>query len=654
MTTLPTPKSKRYATPIPYLLVAMVGAIAFIVYYPGLNGPFVFDDEPNIVENRALQISSLNQQELTAAITAVKAGPLGRPLSYLTFALNYYFFGNESFSFKVVNLFIHILTGLSLFVLTQLLLRAHRFTHRLCRTKVQIRWTALAVSTLWLLHPLGLTSVLYIVQRMTSLAALFTILSLVCYLLGRMRLIAGRSISLNCILGFFTFALLAILSKENAALIPYYVLLIEVCLLKFKTRSENSRMLSIGLYGICIFPIVAVIFEFDRVTDWLTHSYELRPFTLNERLLTETRVMWLYIKLIFMPRPSELGLYHDDLPLSTALFTPITTLGSILGLISLLSSAVIFRNKASIFSFGIVFFLIGHTIESSFIPLEIAHEHRNYLPMFGLLLIIGYYSAHPKVLNTYKVTAISGLLILISMYAVITAHRTSQWSDEAELAFSLAQYHPESARSNYEAGRILTGMIELHPEDAENNQKYYRLGHKYFTQAAKADKSNTGGLFGILYLDSILGRSTESHTIKELKTRLSEHPILPATTTAFTNLHKCWVEERCAIDPGLITNLYRTALNNPLIAAKYRASLYNELAIAELRLGKVVLALPIFQKALETEPGKPQIWFNFIQALISAGKFEQASTHIRDAKIRFSDPNNLQRIAKLETQLIRH
>jgi len=362
--------------------------------------------------------------------------------------------------------------------------------------------------------------------------------------------------------------------------------------------------------------------------------------------------MWIYIKLIFMPRLSELGLYQDDIPISTNLFTPLTTLGSILGLISLLVSTLILKNKAPIYSFGILFFLVGHSIESSIIPLEIAHEHRNYLPMFGLLLIIGYYSVHPRVLSIYKTANVLGLLVLLSMYTAITAQRVSQWANEGELAFSLAQHHPKSARSNYEAGRILTGMIEASLEDPVSHQRYYPLASEFFSLANKADRSSPSGLFGMLYLNSILGIPIKTNTLNELKTRLSEHPILPATANTFTSIHRCWVEERCVIDPHILAELFRTALTNELISANSRASLYNELAITELWLGKTKLALSLFEKAVDTAPGKPQLWFNFIQILISTGKTEQAESHLHHVKLQFSDPNSLQRIAHLENQLI--
>ena len=132
--------------------------------------------------------------------------------------------------------------------------------------------------------------------------------------------------------------------------------------------------------------LAAMAYVYWSNPQWLWAGYDLRSFTLFERLLTEGRVLWFYLGLIVFPQLEHLGLYHDDIAISTGLFTPWTTLPALVGLAWLAFLSWWTRTRAPLVSFGIAWFLIGHAMESTVLPLEIAHEHRNYLPLLGILL----------------------------------------------------------------------------------------------------------------------------------------------------------------------------------------------------------------------------------------------------------------------------
>jgi hypothetical protein len=117
---------------------------------------------------------------------------------------------------------------------------------------------------------------------------------------------------------------------------------------------------------------------------WLWAGYDLRPFSLVERLMSEGRILWFYLGLMVAPRMAAFGLYHDDIAVSTGLFSPWTTLPALLGLAGLAWLAWRVRKSAPLAAFGIAWFLIGHSLESTVLPLELAHEHRNYLPLLGV------------------------------------------------------------------------------------------------------------------------------------------------------------------------------------------------------------------------------------------------------------------------------
>lgn len=111
----------------------------------------------------------------------------------------------------------------------------------------------------------------------------------------------------------------------------------------------------------------------------LLAGYSARS-SLTERPLTEGRVVIFYLYLIVCPHLESFGIYHDDIAISTSLTTPPTTIFALLTLGALVVAAWRMRESRPIVSFGIAWFLVGHLLESTILPLEIAHEHRNYLP----------------------------------------------------------------------------------------------------------------------------------------------------------------------------------------------------------------------------------------------------------------------------------
>ena len=168
------------------LLLAVLAVAVLGIYSPGLEGPFVLDDHPNIVDNRLIAVDQLRD----AAFSLGNRPYPHRGLARLSFALNYYFAGGEfdRFAFKATNVAIHVLNGLLVYWLSVLLLR--RYAGGVRPASADAGWSAmqsylpLVVAALWLLHPIQLTSVLYVVQRMTSMAAFFVLLGLVVFVSG--------------------------------------------------------------------------------------------------------------------------------------------------------------------------------------------------------------------------------------------------------------------------------------------------------------------------------------------------------------------------------------------------------------------------------------------------------------------------------------
>jgi hypothetical protein len=443
---------------------SLLGAILFAVivaYLPGLKGPFVLDDAQNITLNESIALTSLDRDSLRTALSGNDSGIFRRPISALTFALNHYAVGGfgSSFAFKITNLAIHLANTLLIWFLCLALLDTPAAKKAL-RPKQRVV-AALFVTALWALHPIQLTNVLYVVQRMNSLSAFWVLLGLLLYFYGRMRLPHDpvRGIGIMS-LGAATGILLGTLSKENAVLWPLFALTTELTLFSPQRIAKKARAPLIAfhaaLLGLMAATVIVLLF---LQPDFVQQGYAGRSFSPLQRLLTESRVLWDYLFTLAVPDVRRLGLFHDDIVVSTGLFTPLTTLTALLALGAAIALAVIYRRRYPVAAFAFLWFLVGHSLESSVLGLELAYEHRNYLPSFGLLfgavvLTTQLGTERPPLKRAVTVFLISAVLLV----GIVTRNESSVWRDRSTLASELARRHPDSARANDFAAR--TSLFE--------------------------------------------------------------------------------------------------------------------------------------------------------------------------------------------------
>ncbi len=594
-----------------------------VLYAPGLHGSFLFDDEANISDNPKVQLESLSFHDLKHAAFSTQSGPLARPLSVLSFALGYYFHGLDPFYFKLTNLIIHLATGTALFFALRLLLELFRRRQDLL-TASRRDWIALAVTATWLLHPLNLTSVLYVVQRMNALAALFTFLSMALYLYGRLRHFEHKSGWFFIVIAFGVTYPLGVLSKENALLLPVFLLLAEWLLLGFHAPNPRSKRGLIALYMVTVgLPAIAFSTFLVLRFDWLLVSYDHRTFDLWERLMTEARVIWFYLYLILLPRLSTLGLYHDDIPISHGLLQPATTLWAIFGLLALLAVALHLRHKAPIISFGILFFLVGHVMESTIFALEIAHEHRNYVPIIGILLVGFYYLLRPDFAPKFvALTRGAGFTFLIFM-AGLTALRANAWGNTLQQVLLDVEYHPTSSRVNHEAGRLYFLLVRR-AENAGKKEELYNKAIYYFTLAYRADEYNSGGLIAMISLNGLSGKPLNKQWIATLKERLEKIPMSPHNVGALKSLNQCQLDGDCPLPDPLLDSLLESSLSNVTLKGQWRSILLTESLIRALKRRDMRRALELSKEAVDAYPPLPQLWLNRLTLLIDTGQIDEA------------------------------
>ena len=434
------------------LAAGLLVALVVLVYLPGLKGGFAFDDYHTIVQNPALELHSLRLDTLLdAAMSGVDTGPLGRPLAMLSFAVNRSLAGLAPWSYKATNLAIHALNALLVWSLIARLLPSLA-----PRVPQGAAWL---IAALWAVHPINLTSVLYVVQRMTSLSATFMLLTLLLYTSCRQRQLRNEALPTAWPLACLSLALLALLCKEVALSLPLYLLLIEACVLR-SGRAPLSGASRAALMVVAVGVLAAGIGYFLHD---IAPGYAGREFTPSERLWSEARVMFAYLRLLVLPAPGAYALFHDDIALSRSWLTPPDTALAVVALVVM--SALIFARRARqpYLAFAWGWFLLGHVLESSVIPLELMHEHRNYLPGLGIVAALTL-AVTDGLSNTARpplgrVCAILAMAVLSG----VTLSRAALSADPLQLAETELAHHPLSPRLWYEAGRLRVATANAEP-----------------------------------------------------------------------------------------------------------------------------------------------------------------------------------------------
>jgi len=475
---LHAPESSRYAFTFITIFIALI-----LIYSNSFNCRWHMDDFGNIFNNPNIQLKSISGENIQKSFYGRNKNEerLSRPLSYLTFALNYHIGGTNVFGFHVVNFAIHYMAAIFLFLLLYNTLRLPILKERYKTTAYPV---ALVSVFLWAIHPIQVSAVTYIVQRMASMAGMFYIMAMYFYLKARMTNNPNKRIALFALCGIA--AVCSFASKENAAMLPLSILLYDLFLIQGATRDNIKKNVKIFILPAVII-LTAGFYYFDLSS--IPSGYQYRPFTLTERLLTEPRVILFYISLLLYPVSSRLTLLHD-VEVSTSLFTPWTTLPSIFIILLIIVIALMISRKRPLISYCILFFFLNHLIEGSFIPLELVFEHRNYLPsMFvfapvGILMVYALdYFAYKK---SIQVIMLSGFLLVIAAFGHTTYIRNkvfkndlTLWSDNIEKAPNLHRPHHNLGKALLIAGFYNEGVLEM--EKALKSKAGGRITQKYKT-----------------------------------------------------------------------------------------------------------------------------------------------------------------------------
>lgn len=490
------------ARPISWPAAALVYVlVGFALYARVLHGPFIFDDKQSIPDNKFIRISTITLGALEDA--GFKSLCDNRPVANISFALNYYFGGYNVAGYHAVNILIHVLTAIFLFLLIKATLDlCCRQSGRPESNAYPSSMLAFLAALIWFVHPMQTQAVSYIVQRMASMAGMFYVLSLLLYVHGRLdRGYARWALYSGSVLS----GVLAVGSKEIAITLPVFVLLYEWYFfqdLSFKWLKKAVLPL-IGVAA--VLAAVGYFYLGVHPVDILISQYSIRDFTPGQRVMTELRVVVLYLTLLILPLPSRLNLDYD-FPVSRSLVDPFTTLLSLGLLVALAALAIYLAKRQRLISFAIVWFLGNLVIESSVVALELVYEHRLYIPsMFVTAAAVAAASQYAR----DKRVLVGLLCIVACIFSIWSFQRNAVWADELTLWQDCVKKSPDKARPRNNLGDVLLrlGMtdeairnfskaVELDPNyvDALNNlgnalysRGYYNESIRYLSRALDLD-----------------------------------------------------------------------------------------------------------------------------------------------------------------------
>lgn len=449
------------------LLLSSLATIA--VYWPGLYGPLIFDDFWNLAP--VMRWLEGNQTALSTVLANPASIVESRPLAMASFMLSAWMGDGTIISFKLGNLALHLLCGILGYALLVEILSLDN------QRRIQAKPIAACLAAIWLLHPLHASTTLYVVQRMTQLATFFSLISLISYICARQRLIRGeaRAGTIMLLVAVPSAIAAGVLSKQSAAVAPLLCALIEIFYFRGRRPTAVFAFYAAAIGLPALVAVSILLLEPAR----LVGGYENWDFTWQQRLLTQPRVLIDYLSAWFVPRSASMGLYTDAYPVSRSLVDPLWTLGAIVAITGFTILAGLLRKTHPVIGFGFLFYLAGHSVEASFLPLEMYYEHRNYLPSWGLLIMVAGLIGAVQSHTTWRPRPALGWLAFSAFACVLafaTHGRARIWSDEIGIIRQGLAQHPDSLRArmdnvsytvaakDYAAGRTIMKPLLQHAD----------------------------------------------------------------------------------------------------------------------------------------------------------------------------------------------
>lgn len=606
-----TPRLRELAEGISlYLLLAL----SVWALWPGVTGPFLFDDFPNL---RGLGIDG-GVHDLASALRFIfggGSGPGGRPLALASFLIDDHRWPTDPAPFKITNLWIHAINGVLVFAF----LRRLRSDSE-AAAKTWRGWPLLATAV-WLFHPIQSSAIFLVVQRMTLLASSFELLALLLWLHGRKRLLAGAH---RLGYGWMSVAVfvcggLAVACKESAVTLPLLIWALEYTLAPLPATRAARRWKALCL----ALPTLLCLGYF--LLDWpqLSAGFAIRGFSPWQRVWTELSILADYLYRIAIPQ-LNVSIFHDDVQaLSLVTLTP----GAIaaIGVTLLLApAAVLMRRDRPLYAFALLFFLAGHWLESGPVSLELYFLHRNYLPMLGPVCALA--SVPEELRGRLRAVGYTLLAAYAALCLTLTRASASVWGDQGRLALDWAEEHPASARAQMYAAQYWATRDDPQRALAYVRRMVARNPHILSPRIAQ------------YYLECETGQEARSHW-QRLVPDLGQAEYETTLVDTLGNLHRAIADATCRQlrDIDVVGALQRL-LDAPAFATPHaRAALALQIARIYQDDGDYASAVGALDYAERAEPSAANLDLQ-AKLAIAAGQFALARQRIEAEKQISDDP----------------
>jgi len=491
----------------------------------GLPGGFVFDDYPVLLEADAVRLTTLTLPGLVdAAFAYDPAGGLPRPLVNASFALNHWLSGLDPAAFKLTNVALHALNGLLLFALVRRLLQTLGLGAR-------ADFAAVAVAVVWLVHPLQVSTVLYIVQRMEMAYATFLLVAAWAYVAFRIRLLASGNVSWPLALTSLAAAALAWTAKENAAVIPYLLLAIELIVFRCRAAHPHQaralRLLTVA--GVAIGALALIALYGYGVAN--PERFIARDFGPIERLASQAVIVPFYLGLIIAPRPDAMLFYYDHWALRD--WTGGEVAAGIALIVLLLAVAWRQRNSRPLVSLGIVWFFAGHLVTSAPLPLELAFEHRNYVPSAGV--VIAMLGVVLPLLDRAAPALRLAIPLALAALVAVTGLRSAYWADIDLMSRYKVDINPTSMRARMDYGERYMLAANRDPASPLTAEAIAQ-----FEQVTRLPQGSILGEHALVLLAAGFGMPAESWWWTSMERKVASNILRPQDAEALIGL----VEQR--------------------------------------------------------------------------------------------------------------
>lgn len=593
----------------PWVALMALLAIGWAVYRPALSGAFLLDDHSNLSGLHSVT----DARSAVHFVLSGDAGPLGRPLALASFLPQASAWGVDATPFIRVNILVHLLNGLLVFLFSRQMASVvlHDQRDRLL--------LAFATTAVWLFMPLLASSSLLIVQRMTTLSATLILLGLNAYMSARKRIDARPYAALVATtLALVVATPLAMLAKENGALLPVFVLVLETTILRpprslSLLRWNIWRGLFLGAPTLLILAFLLLQIPYNE------EIVARREFTAFERLFTEARILWEYLFNAFLGWTGQLGPFHESRPVRGLLTDPFAVVATGAWLV-IVAAALCMRRRYGVLAFAALWFLAGHMIESTTLPLELYFEHRNYLPVIGPVFALCYSVLSLR--GRFARIARAGLVAYIVINAGVLYGITSLWGNPLLAAAYWHERDPGSVRAATTlAAQQLSAMG---PETAVNTLRefaslapehgYIRIPELNLACSLRPEDDHTALSD---YLMSQLPFVTFSFTTGEMLDQL--------LTTAVAN-------DCESVSPATVEHLAAAVMENPRYRASAEYNRFHHILLARIAMvsGDNDKTLEHLARANEIAPGD-RLNMMIVTTLVAAERFEEARRFTDDA-----------------------